>query len=208
MKKIIYIGGLISLLTLAGINQIHALPAIQKSAIATITENISSSGGIYNYTYTLNNTDPSAIWWWGIWFTSDPVAVNESNNRANWVYNGNGPGAQYEFVLESGPSGEAGLLWTWDLQFSGDSGGWTTITSPNQISSGDTNVFSFQSNILFPGPKNFFYDTINYWDSMASVEAVGQTSSSAAVPEPATMLLLGSGLISLAGYGRKKFFKK
>jgi hypothetical protein len=41
----------------------------------------------------------------------------------------------------------------------------------------------------------------NFW-----FEAVRPNSSS--VPEPSTMLLLGSGVIGLVAYGRKKFFNK
>ncbi len=42
----------------------------------------------------------------------------------------------------------------------------------------------------------------------ASPEGFTYSASITPVPEPTTMLLLGSGLIGLAGYGRKKFFKK
>lgn len=45
------------------------------------------------------------------------------------------------------------------------------------------------------------------WDNDFRLDKVKGDKASV-VPEPATMLLLGSGLLGLAGYGRKKFLKK
>jgi hypothetical protein len=49
-------------------------------------------------------------------------------------------------------------------------------------------------------------DPENGWNGWSAKSIIGGTLTP--VPEPATMLLLGSGLIGLAGYGRKKFLKK
>ena len=67
-------------------------------------------------------------------------------------------------------------------------------------SSGSFAAFFMENN---PGSTNFDNEEINF-----SGSAAVDNSRFYPIPEPATMLMVGSGLIVLASIGRKKFQKK
>jgi len=103
----------------------------------------------------------------------------------------------------------------WEKIWRGEDYGWlgagANIQTVYGIAVGDTGQFSFHSSELISDTKSFSYNTIGYWYSLSDesynlyIDFEG-SGTVAPIPEPGTMLLLGTGLIGLAGLRRK--FKK
>lgn len=79
------------------------------------------------------------------------------------------------------------------------------------IKFGDANA-SYVSHVVWQNVSAFDWGVVDLSGlnilNMSAFSHWGEVGGTAPVPEPATMVLLGTGLMSLAGASRKKFFKK
>lgn len=77
-------------------------------------------------------------------------------------------------------------------------GEFSTLTLLYNVLDGDPHIGKSLGIKIVSGGANLTFDNVRF----------SNDANNSPVPEPATMLLLGSGLACLAGFGRKKFLKK
>lgn len=120
------------------------------------------------------------------------VIYKEMQESNPWLYHSGGEKVD-------GAGGTAGYMWDLTNSAMGLNGNSALKGDKGSLTSNDHNMMTFDLSFL-PGGTKY---TAHYTMECGNDGIMGSGSTSAAVPEPATLFLLGSGLLGLFGYRKK-----
>jgi hypothetical protein len=186
---------------------------------------VACSAGMLWATPIVNITDPDPDYYF-----ETSVSYSYYKNSGTWLFTAEGNNLgnpdrlqEVEEMVEGAcgfdPSFELGFTEMILNPYDARSGTWETPTAPvgtiefYAVKAGDGFAMYRVNPADYDGSYSTYdlylagYGSSNVGEGVALSHFTGYNPGSAPVPEPATLLLLGTGLVGLAGFGRKRLKK-